>query len=113
MLPVVRRHLGLVLAWYDDEVTALRRFRKHLRFVLQGYPVGHRAHARAGSIASATDVLTLLDALDPALTVVPSAVRAPRGRTDAMARLVLPAGWCDDPDAVPDVRAPAGLLDGG
>ena len=108
-----RRHLALCLDWYDDEVAAVRRFRKHLRWYLQGYPVGHDAHRRAGLVATAGEVLDLLDDLDPELRVVTSAVAAPRGRTGAMSRLVLPEGWCDDPDADVVVAEPAHAVSGG
>ncbi|HVM20288.1 MAG TPA: tRNA dihydrouridine synthase DusB [Egibacteraceae bacterium] len=108
-----RRHLHLSLEWYGDEVAAVRRFRKHLRWYLQGYPVGHDAHRRAGLAEAAAEVTTLLDGLDPQLQVVDSAVRAPRGRTGAMPRLVLPDGWCDDRDALPSVAEPALAVSGG
>ena len=110
---MARRHLALSLDWYDDEIGAVRRFRKHLRWYLQGYPVGHELHRRAGTAETAADVLGVLDASDPALEVVPTSVRAPRGRTGAMARLVLPDGWCDDPDADVVVREPVLAVDGG
>lgn len=110
---MVRRHLELALAWEDDERAALRRFRKHLRWYLQGYPVGRAAHARAGTVAAADDVITLLDDLDPDVTVVPGTERAPRGRTGSVGRLVLPEGWCDDPEADVRVDEPLATVSGG
>ena len=108
-----RRHLALALDWYRDEIGTVRRFRKHLRWYLQGYPVGRDIHRRAGLIATAADVTALLADLDPALTVVPQAVRGVRGKSGAQKRLVLPDGWCDDRDA--DVAVPelAGAVSGG
>jgi nifR3 family TIM-barrel protein len=109
-----RRHLGLALEWSGEEVATVRRFRKHLRWYLQGYPVGHEAHRAAGTAATAADVTGLLDRLDPALEVLPPAVRAPRGRQGPVGRLVLPDGWCDDPDAPPPtVPEPAVAVSGG
>ena len=114
IVAIARRHLQLMLEWYaGDEQGAIRRFRKHLRWYLQGYPVGHDAHRRAGMVDTATDVTALLDEVDPTLAVVETAVRAPRGRTGAMPRLVLPEGWCDDPDAEVVVREPAVAVNGG
>ena len=110
---MARRHLGLMLEWYADEVGAVRRFRKHLRWYLQGYPVGGDAHRRAGLVATAADVEGVLDDVDPALRVVPSAIRAPRGRTGAMPRLVLPDGWCDEQDDDVVVEEPALAVSGG
>jgi nifR3 family TIM-barrel protein len=96
---IVRRHLALALDWYGEHASTIRRFRKHLRWYLQGYPVGRDAHRAAGTVASVADVTGLLDRLDPALEVVGEAVRAPRGRQGRITRIVLPEGWCDDPDA--------------
>ena len=114
IVAAARRHLALTLEWYGgDEQGAIRRFRKHLRWYLQGYPVGHDAHRRAGTVETGTEVLGLLDDVDPALRVVETSVRAPRGRTGAMPRLVLPEGWCDDPDAEVVVAEPAFAVNGG
>ncbi|MPZ74186.1 MAG: tRNA dihydrouridine synthase DusB [Nitriliruptorales bacterium] len=113
VVAIARRHLELSLAWYRDEPSAVRRFRKHLRWYLQGYPVGHDAHRRAGLAETEAQVLSLLDDVDPALRVVGSAVDAPRGRTDAMSRLVLPQGWCDDAEADAQVIDPRVAVSGG
>jgi hypothetical protein len=40
-------------------------------------------------------------------------VRGVRGRAGAMPRLVLPAGWLDDPDAEVCVAEPAVAVSGG
>ncbi len=107
------RHLELMIGWYGDCPTTFRRFRKHLRWHLQGYPVGHTAHRDAGKVDTVADVVSLLSRCDPDLEVVPAAVRAPRGKTGATGRLVLPEGWTDDPDAEPEVMEPVGAVDGG
>ena len=113
VVATARRHLALMLDWYDDEVGVVRRFRKHLRWYLQGYPVGGDAHRRAGLVATVADVVSVLDSVDPHLEVVASAVRAPRGRMGAMSRLVLPDGWCDDADGDAVVAEPALAVSGG
>lgn len=107
-----RHHLDLLLTHAGPDA-ALRRFRKHLRWYLQGYPVGRRAHGAAGSVASVADVETLLAGLDGDLTVVDSAVRAPRGRTGGVGRLVLPEGWWEERDAEVAVDDPAVAVGGG
>lgn len=108
------RHLDLALDWDDDETATIRRFRKHLRWYLQGYPVGHAAHRAAGTAESRADVLALLDTLDPQLDVLAEAVTAPRGRQGPVGRLVLPDGWCEDRDALPDhVDEPLVAVSGG
>jgi nifR3 family TIM-barrel protein len=114
VMAMASRHLELALEWYaDDEQGAVRRFRKHLRWYLQGYPVGHDLHRRAGLAETAADVAAVIDAVDPTLSVVATSVRAPRGRTGPMPRLVLPEGWCDDPDADVAVAEPMYAGNGG
>ena len=109
------RHLDLALEWdeAEGEAAVVRRFRKHLRWYLQGYPTGPEVHRRAGMVQTAADVRAVLDSLDPDLEVVAGAVRAPRGRSGPIGRLVLPEGWCADPDALPVVSEPAVALSGG
>jgi nifR3 family TIM-barrel protein len=107
---LARRHLELALDWEPGardgdpaaEAAVVRRMRKHLRWYLQGYPTGRAVGVAAGTVATAEDVIALLDGLDPSLAVLPSAIAAPRGRQGPIGRLVLPDGWCADPDA--DVR---------
>ncbi|MDZ7678118.1 MAG: tRNA dihydrouridine synthase DusB [Acidimicrobiales bacterium] len=92
----IRRHLELSLDWYCDETGAIRRLRKHLRWYLQGYPVGADLRRAAGSVSTAADVRALADRLDPDLEILTEAITAPRGRTDAIRRLALPDRWSDD-----------------
>lgn len=109
----VRRHLELSLEWYGDELGAVRRLRKHLRWYLQGYPVGAEPRLLVSRVESAADIEDLLDRLDPTLRILPEAVRAPRGRTDAITRLALPHDWFDHPDADTVVPDPVGAVSGG
>ena len=113
VLNTARRHLALSLEWDGDEPSAVRKFRKHLRWYLQGYPVGHEWHRRAGMAETAADVIEVLDTVDPDVRVVPASAWAPRGRTDAMTRLVLPDGWCENPDADASVEDPLVAVSGG
>ncbi|MGY6502102.1 MAG: tRNA dihydrouridine synthase DusB [Acidimicrobiales bacterium] len=92
----VSRHLELALDWFADELGAVRRLRKHLRWYLQGYPVGADLRRQAGLVSTEADVRTLLDGLDPDMQVLDEAISAPRGRTDPITRLVLPERWDDD-----------------
>jgi nifR3 family TIM-barrel protein len=113
LVPSVSRHLDLMLDWYDDEPVAVRKLRKHLRWYLQGYPVGASVRRAAGSVETADDVEHLLRSLDPRAEVPPDAVSSPRGRTDTIARLVLPEGWCETPDALTRVDDPLLVHSGG
>jgi nifR3 family TIM-barrel protein len=113
LVATARRHLALALDWDGDERVTVRRFRKHLRWYLQGYPVGRGAHRRAGLVESRADVDALLGELDPQLAVAPSAVRAVRGRASATGRLVLPDGWCEGPDSLAPLAEPLTAPSGG
>lgn len=110
---IAQRHLQLAMQWQPDEISTLRRFRKHLRWYLQGYPVGRSAHARAGTVKTVGEVETLFATLDPTARVVAGSERAPRGRTGSVGRMVLPQGWCDDPDEDVDVPEMIGAASGG
>ncbi len=113
VIAMARRHLELSLEWYGGQEGALRRYRKHLRWYLQGYAVGAAAHRGAGLIETVADVERVLADLDAAARVVDSAIAAPRGRVGSMKRLVLPDRWCEDPDAVPAVAETMVAVDGG
>jgi nifR3 family TIM-barrel protein len=113
IVAIALRHLELSLVWYGDDVAAVRKFRKHLRWYLQGYPVGGELHRRAGLAETPHEMRAILADVDPGLRVVPEAVAAPRGRMGAMPRLVLPDGWCDDADAEVEVAEPALAVNGG
>lgn len=109
----IERHLDLSLEWHPDPAQAVMRLRKHLRWYLQGYPVGAELRRLAGTVATEADVRALVDRLDPEIRLLPEATRAPRGRTDAMARLVVPEGWCDDPDSLDAIEDPLIAYSGG
>jgi tRNA-dihydrouridine synthase len=113
VLDTVRRHVELMMEGYGADRDIAITLRKHLRWHLQGYPVGSDVRHRAGTVGGVDEILTLLDELDPATEILPEAVRAPRGRTDAMARLVLPEGWCEAPDAVIPIEDPLVAYSGG
>ena len=112
----VRRHLGLAVAHAPEGTTVeavCRRFRKHLRWYVEGYDgVTREVHDRAGRVGDPADVEAVLRDVPPDARVRSEAVRAPRGK-QRPGRVKLPHGWWDDRDeqvAVPDV---AGLLSGG
>lgn len=105
--------LGNADAAPDDVDAVVRRFRKHLRWYLEGYaPLPDDVHARAGRVGSVAEVEAVLAAVPPDATVPTDARRSPRGKTSP-GRVRLPHGWWDDRDehvAVPD---PTGVLSGG
>ncbi len=107
-----RRHLSLLLDHEPAEVV-LRKFRKHLKWYLQGYPVGPALRRAAGLIEHVDQVDEILDSVPADVTVVPEAVRAPRGKTGRNTRVVLPEGWWEDRDGEVEVEDPLEAVSGG
>ena len=92
---ILRRHARLLVA-HDGPDKGLRDLRKHIGWYLHGFVVGG-AQRRALSLVSTLDELDeLLDTL-PADVPFPPEAAGPRGRQGSPSRVVLPAGWLDDP----------------
>ncbi len=111
-----RRHLALLQQHASDDAPAdltARRFRKHLRWYLEGYAeVSPQLHASAGQVGSVEDVEEVLAAVPADAHVLPEAVARPRGKTSP-GRVKLPHGWWDDRDEDVTVADPTGILSGG
>ncbi|MFT4744617.1 MAG: nifR3 family TIM-barrel protein [Nitriliruptoraceae bacterium] len=112
----VRRHLDLLELHAEADATAeltARRFRKHLRWYLEGYEqVPPALHASAGQVGSRADVEEIVAAVPEDAAVLPEAIGRPRGKTSP-GRVKLPYGWWDDRDAEVVVADPTGVLSGG
>lgn len=113
---VMRRHVEMLC---DDsgEHAGVRDFRKHVGWYLAGFPVGRERRRRLTSATTLDELLAalddVLDGLDPASTLPPELVRAPRGHTNGPRRVRMPDGWLVDVD---DPRPPRGadaLVSGG
>lgn len=118
LAPVARRHLALLLedaaeTGGDPAESVVRRFRKHLRWYLEGYPLPEGLHARAGGVDTPDDVDAVLAEVDPDARVPAEALRRPRGKTTTAGTVTLPHGWWEDRDAEVVVPDPTGILSGG
>lgn len=114
-----RHHLDLLLdaaAAGDDPAAVdavVRRFRKHLRWYVEGYEhVSAAVRDRAGRVGDRADVEGVLRAVPPGARVAAAHVAAPRGKTSP-GRVKLPHGWWDDRDEHVVVEDPTGILSGG
>lgn len=111
-----RRHLTLLVehAPRGQSVDAVvRRFRKHLRWYLEGYAgVDAAMLGRAGRVEDRADVEAVLAAVPPDAVVPAGRVAVPRGKQQP-GRVKLPHGWWEDRDAEVSVADPVGLLSGG
>ena len=112
VVAVMRQHAQLLVE-HLGEGNGVPDFRKHISWYLLGYPAGARVRQALPAAQSLGELDSLLDELDPSLTVVDGRAPSPRGATYGPRRVVLPAGWLDDVD---DPCPPAGaelLVSGG
>jgi len=100
---IVRRHGQLLTAHFGED-KGMRDIRKHIAWYLHGFPAGSDLRRALAMVKSLDELDSLLDRLD-ATVPFPDEATGPRGRQGSPARVVLPAGWLDDPD---DCTVPAG-----
>lgn len=94
---MMRTHAQLLCDSFGEDL-GVRQFRKHTGWYLTGFPVGsaiRRSLAQAGSF---TELLGLLDRLDPELPFPRVAARTARGHTNGPRPVHLPAGWLESTD---------------
>jgi nifR3 family TIM-barrel protein len=96
----MRRHAEL-LAGLMGEDRGLKDARKHMAWYLKGFSVRQPIRAALGQVSSLAELDRLLVEIDPDQPYPPSQIGAPRGRSNPLHRVHLPAGWLDDPDAMP------------
>src|SRR5688572_6868100 len=109
---VMLRHAEL-LAEDEGETAGLCSFRHHAAWYTQGYPIGADARRALGTVSSLAELATILDGVDPSLTLPSEALRWKRGHTDGPRPVRLPDGWLR---LVDDPTPPAGaeiLISGG
>ncbi|HEY4376730.1 MAG TPA: tRNA dihydrouridine synthase DusB [Acidimicrobiales bacterium] len=99
-------HARRLVEFYGD-VTGIRDFRKHTSWYLTGYPVGPEVRRRLNQVGSLAELDGLLDDLDPAIELPPTAVGLPRGHSNGPRPVTLPHGFLDDPDDVTPLAAGA------
>lgn len=83
------------LRGHDSGVVQMR---KHMAWYLQGFSVGSAVRTALGTVSSLAQMADLLEGLDGDQQVPDHVLGRPRGRTTTPPRVVLPAGWLDDPD---------------
>ena len=110
VVAILRRHAEL-MCQHVGEFKATREIRKHIAWYLRGFPVAGELRRALALVCSLAELQALLTQL-PADLPYPPEAEGPRGRQGTPGRVVLPAGWLDDPD---DRTVPAGaeLADSG
>ena len=78
----------------------IRDLRKHIAWYLKGFAAGSEIRRELGMVSSLDHLNLLLGRLDLDQSF-PAGAEGPRGRQGSpQARVVLPYGWLDDPDAM-------------
>jgi len=107
----MRRHAALLVE--DEGEAALRGFRRHTAWYVQGYAVGAPVRQRLGQVATLAELDAILSEVDPTLPLPEEARRMRRGHTHGPSPVHLPEGWLD---LVDDPTPPVGaelLVSGG
>ncbi len=109
------RHAELLVEWKGTD--DLRDLRRQGAWYVKGYATGPSLRRELTAVTTRADLAAVLararDTLDPALTLTPEGMRAPRGHTSGPHPVALPERWdelVDDP--TPPVGADA-LVSGG
>jgi len=93
---ILCRHAELMCD-HIGEFKATREIRKHIAWYLRGFPVTGELRQALAMVTSLAELDGLLAQL-PVGTPYPPEAEGPRGRQGTPGRVVLPAGWLDDPD---------------
>jgi tRNA-dihydrouridine synthase len=97
VMDVMREHAELLVDHFAGG-RGVVEFRKHASWYVTGYPVGHDARRRLGTVSSLGELDDVLATLDPAAEMVPGGPRIRRGHTNGPIAVSLPEGYLDDPD---------------
>jgi hypothetical protein len=82
------------------EERGLKDARKHMAWYLKGFSVGQPIRAALGQVSSLAELDGLLGDVDPDQPYPVSQIGAPRGRTNPLHRVHLPADWLNDQDGL-------------
>ena len=93
---------------------AIKDFRKHTSWYLKGYATGpqvRNALQKVSDLDHLNALLTsLLESVDPAMSLDPASLRVPRSHRNGPKPVVLPTGWLDEPEDVTPPPADAEVL---
>jgi tRNA-dihydrouridine synthase len=92
-------HFDLLADWAGDHA-AVREFRKHTGWYVKGYPVGGDVRGALATMASRSDLATVVSGFDPDLTMTDNGRRAVRGHHGGPRRVSVPDGWFDSADSL-------------
>lgn len=111
VVQVMLRHARALVDFMgaSQEGAAMRAFRKHSSWYTKGFAGGARLRTRLMQVSTLTELEAQLLPLQSEEPYPPAAVRAVRGKSGRrMAKVLLPAGFLDDPDEMPQLVAADG-----
>ena len=96
VLRTLRRHAELLCADYG-EIKGCRDIRKHMSWYLKGFRVAQPVRQALGTVASLSELDSLLGQIDGEQEFNSEVGSSPRGRTSGGRAPTLPEGWLDTP----------------
>ncbi|HET9315402.1 MAG TPA: tRNA dihydrouridine synthase DusB [Vicinamibacteria bacterium] len=101
VVDVMLEHARLLADW-QGEADAMRSFRKHSAWYTKGFAGGGALRERLMRVSTLAELAAVLADVDRAQPFPPEAMRVSRGKRGGRQKVVLPAGFLDDPeDATP------------
>jgi len=98
---VMLQHARLLAEW-QGEADAMRTFRKHSAWYTKGFAGGGALRERLMRVDTLEQLAGILAGVDRSQPFPPEAMRVSRGKRGGRQKVVLPAGFLDDPeDATP------------
>jgi nifR3 family TIM-barrel protein len=91
----LRRHLELLIEFFDTEEHASRDIRKHMAWYFKGYPVGGEIRSQLAQVTSLQHLDDLLGQLDLSTPYPGADAEGQRGRAGTPKRVSLPHQWLD------------------
>jgi nifR3 family TIM-barrel protein len=89
----LRRHLELLIEFFDTEEHACRDIRKHMAWYFKGYPVGGDVRSQLAQVTSLQHLDDLLGQLDWSVPYPGADAEGQRGRQGTPKRPALPDQW--------------------
>jgi len=101
----LRRHLELLIEFFDSEEHASRDIRKHMAWYFKGYPVGGEIRSQLAQVTSLQHLDELLGQLDLSTPYPGEDAEGQRGRAGTPKRVSLPHQWLDSQELSADEQA--------
>jgi nifR3 family TIM-barrel protein len=100
----MRAHAAGLAEWFG-EAPAMRMFRRHATWYVKGFHGSARLRSELVRITTLQDLDQALADIDADEPFPPSAMRVPRGKATGRQRVMLPANWLNDRDALDAIAA--------